>query len=245
MKKIVLTLSSLVFAFGGCQKNPAPIVEKVAQLEKRIEVLEKRLTAPAQPMQPPEQTAAYNLPVGDSKVLGNPAAPVTITYVTDMQCPFCERAHNGFIKEVMKNPDLKDKVKVVFKHFPLSFHKNARPAVYAAEAAGEQGTDCFWQMVDKLYTGQKDLSEENFKKWAQEVQCGKSGKLDVAKWQADFKNNTAKYDGIIKKDMEVVAVAQVNGTPSFFVNGWKLQRRDVDALNTLIKDKNLLAGTKN
>ena len=122
---------------------------------------------------------------------------------------------------------------MVFKHFPLSFHKDAKPASKAAMAAGEQGK--FWEMADKLLANQRDLKPDNFKKWAKEIG------LNVGKFEKDLKANDAKYDAQIKNDMELGSKsAKVRGTPSIYVGGWQLQQRSVDGIKALLKDKKLL-----
>lgn len=251
MKRLVV-FSSLVLLFSmGCQKKDTQITDRVAKLEQRIDLLEKRLSAaPAQQQQPPaqaEQNQAYDLPVGNSYVWGNPNAPVTLVKFSDYQCPFCNRAHESLVEKIFEDPQLKDKVKVVFKHFPLSFHKSAKPASKAALAAGEQGSDCFWQMTKKLYVGQRELTEDNFKKWAKEIKCNnKEGKLvqfDDKKFWSDYTSKDAVYEQMIKDDMELgMSKANVRGTPSFFLNGWKLGQRNVEAVKQLIEEKQLVAG---
>jgi protein-disulfide isomerase len=247
MKKLIFA-GGVIFLFGiGCQKNNPQLTERINKLEKRIEILEKRLTAASANQKPPapaEQATAFKLPVGDSYVFGNPSAPLTLVEFSDYQCPFCSRAHDSFVEKIFEDPQLKNKIKVVFKHFPLNFHKNARPASKAALAAGEQGSDCFWEMSKKLYGGQRELTEENFKKWAGEVKCihkdGLEKSLNAQKFWADYKNHDAKYEKMIKDDMELgMKNAQVRGTPTFFLNGWKMGQRSVDAVKDLIKEKGL------
>lgn len=245
MKRIVYS-SALVLLFSmGCQKTNQQLVERIAQLEKRIEVLEKRLSAaPAQPPAATEQTAAYDIPVGQSYVSGNPTAALTLAVFSDYQCPFCSQAHDNLVTKVLEDPELKDKVKVVFKHFPLSFHKMAKPASKAALAAGEQGSDCFWALTKKLYAGQRELTDDNFKKWASETTCkktdGSNGKLDAAKFWTDYTTKDADYEKAIQADVELgMNKAQVRGTPAFYVNGWKLGQRSVESVKQLIKEKNL------
>jgi protein-disulfide isomerase len=249
MKRLIFgSAFALLFGFG-CQKN-TQLIEQIAKLEKRIELLEQRIKAapaPGAPKQEEPQAQAFEIPVGDSFVWGNPSASITLTEFTDYQCPFCVKVHTDLIEKIQEDPELKSKVKVVFKHFPLSFHKNARPASKAALAAGEQGSDCFWKMTKVLYNKQKELSgeltTEDYKKWASEVQCDQNGKvagLNVDKFVADLKNNDAKYEKTIQADMDLGAnKAQVRGTPSIYVQGWKLGQRSVEAVKQLIKDKNL------
>lgn len=250
MKKLLLLSGAVLLLGMGCKKTDPQIADRIAKLEQRIEVLEKRLSAAPTPQTPPaqqEQTAAYDLPVGESYVMGNPQAPLTLVKFSDYQCPFCLRAHETFVEKIFDDPQLKDKVKVVFKHFPLSFHKSARPASKAALAAGEQGHDCFWQMTKKLYTGQRELTEDNFKKWAKEVRCKqKSGNveaLNAEKFWTDYTSKDATYEKMIKDDMDLgMNKASVRGTPSFFLNGWKLGQRSVEALKQMVDEKGLVAG---
>lgn len=248
MKKLLLLSSVLLLLGIGCKKTDQQIADRIAKLEQRIEVLEKRLSA-APKEQPPaqqEQSAAYDLPINGSFVWGNENAPLTLTQFSDFQCPFCKRAHETFVEKIFDDPVLKDKVKVVFKHFPLSFHKAARPASKAALAAGEQGQDCFWQMSKKLYDGQRELTDENFKKWAKEVKCihkdGKTGPLNADKFWSDYQSKDAAYEKVIKDEMDMgMNKAFVRGTPSYFLNGWKVPR-SVEGIKQLVEEKGLIAG---
>jgi protein-disulfide isomerase len=245
MKKIIALAALFTLLSTSCQKKDDQLTDRIAKLEKRIELLEKRLTAvPAQPPQAAEQTQAYDIPVGKSFVLGNPNAPITLSKFTDFQCPFCARAHETFVEKIFEDPELKDKVKVVFKHFPLSFHQNAKSASKAALAAGEQGSDCFWKMTKLLYNGQRELSEDNYKKWASEVSCKKNdgsvAALDATKFWNDYKNKDADYEAQIAADIKLgTENAAVRGTPSFYLNGWKLGQRSVEAVKSLIAEKAL------
>ncbi len=92
---------------------------------------------------------------------------------------------------------------------PLPFHKNAPAAHAAAEAAHLQGK--FWEMHDKIFANQKDLSPETFVRYAEEIG------LDVEKFKKDMASAAVK-----KRIDEHVARASkvgVTGTPSFFING--------------------------
>jgi protein-disulfide isomerase len=245
MKKLFFAVFVLVFAIGCQKKNSEEMLNKLNDIEKRVVLLEKRTTAPAQNAPSvPEQTEAYDIPVGDSYVLGNSKAPVTLTVFSDIQCPFCEKAHEALVEKIKDDPETKDKVKVVFKHFPLSFHKNAKDASKATLAAGEQGPDCFWKYSRLLFANQRDLSPENYVKWAGEIEClqnGANAKMNVNRFKEDLKNNDKKYEDMIKADMDVgMNKAFVRGTPSLFVNGWKLPARSIDGIKQIMKDKNLV-----
>ena len=237
LKKLVIT-SAVVGLFAACQPpggGSKELVERIEKLEKKVEALEKRGPAAQKPPEaPPPQTAAYNLVAGTSPVLGKKDAKVTLMVWSDYQCPFCGRIE-PMLRDVVNDPDLKDKVNVVYKQFPLSFHQNAKPASKAALAARDVGGDKgFWDLSKKMFENQRDLSPENYSKWAGEVG------LDVKKFEKAIKDNDAKYEDIIKQESEQGAKeAKVRGTPSLFVNGWELRTRSVDGVKQLLKDKNL------
>lgn len=241
MKKFGLALAGVAVFALGCQPPPAggskELTERIEKLEKKVEALEKRPAGKRGKRQPPPpQKEAYKIPIDTSRdaTMGAKEAPVTVTVFSDFQCPFCARV-DPMLQQVVKDPELKGKVNVVFKHFPLSFHKQARPAAKAALAAKEQGDEYFWKMGEKMLANQRALGDENFSKWAEEIG------LDVKKFEQDLKNNDAKYEKQISEDMKQgTTVAKVRGTPSLFVNGWELRQRSVDGVKSLIKEKDMM-----
>lgn len=227
-----LTLAlTAVLLTTGCNNK---LSERVEALEKRVEELEKKPMAAARPQMPPPQEKAYEIPVGMSPVLGKKDAPVSVVIFSDTQCPFCAGA-DSLLREVVKDPELKEKVNVVFKNFPLSFHENAKPAAKAAMAAREQGNDKFWAMLEKLFANQQSLTGDNFKKWAKEVG------LNVSQFEKSLKDNDAKYEEFIKADMDLgTNKAQVRGTPSIYVGGWELRDRSVQGIKDLLRERGLI-----
>ena len=83
------------------------------------------------------------------------------------------------------------------------------PAAMAAEAAGEQGK--FWEMHDKMFENQRQLSDANYEKWAQELG------LNMTKFKADLKS--PKLTKRIKAEQSQVVALGARGTPAFFING--------------------------
>jgi protein-disulfide isomerase len=237
MKTQIISLA-LVGALAACQPpgggGSKELVERIEKLEKKVEALEKKPAGrPAQAEQPP-QTEAYKIPVGDSPILGKKDAKINVVIFSDYQCPFCSRV-DPTLREIVKDPELAAKVNVVFKQFPLSFHKDAKPAAKAALAAKDMGGDeKFWAMSEKLYANQRALTPENFVVWAKEIG------LDGAKFEKNLKDNDAKYEAIVTADTELgQKAAKVRGTPSIFVNGWELRQRSVDGVKAIVKEKNL------
>jgi protein-disulfide isomerase len=146
----------------------------------------------------------------DDPVRGNPRAPVTIVLFSDFQCPFCARV-GPTLEEVQRQ--FGDKVRIVWKHQPLSFHPHALPAAEAAEAAREQGK--FWQMHDRLFGSQRELSPELYERLAKEVG------LDVRRFQAATRSG--KFRARIQEDQQLAARIGAQATPTMFVNGEKVE----------------------
>src|SRR5437867_5655887 len=107
-------------------------------------------------------------------------AKVTIVEYSDFQCPFCSRVYTTVENDVIKIYG--DKVRFVFKNFPLSsIHPWAEDAAVASECAFRQGNDKFWVMYNGLFSKQSEITKENLKDKASEI--GKDGGMDVTKLQ--------------------------------------------------------------
>jgi protein-disulfide isomerase len=182
---------------------------QLADANARIETLEK---TPAKPAVPPvvagrpDPAAVYRVELGDAQTIGPDTALVTIVTFSDFQCPYCARV-GPTIDELRR--EYGADLRYAFKHNPLAFHKNARPAAIAAEAAGEQGK--FWEMHDKLFANSRDLTEKNFIAWAREL------KLDVKQFERDLLSTTIaeRVDRQQRQGNDIGARA----TPAFFING--------------------------
>jgi protein-disulfide isomerase len=154
------------------------------------------------------------IPIGaNDAVWGNRNAPVTIVEFSDFQCPFCSRV-TGTIDQVKQNYG-KDKVRIVWKHEPLPFHKDARPAAIAAQAVlAAKGSEAFWKFHDLAFKNQQALNEDNFAKWAQEAG------VDAGTFQK-FKADPAVAKKV-DEDNDVAKKVGANGTPHFYINGVEL-----------------------
>ena len=117
-----------------------------------------------------------------------------------------------------------DSVKIVFKHYPLSFHKQALPAALASMAAGEQGK--FWEYHDELFLNQSSLSSQKYMEIAENMG------LDIEKFSLDIMRPSLRNK--IEQDVDNAKKAGVTGTPAIFVNGRKLKKRDFVSLSKLI-----------
>jgi protein-disulfide isomerase len=200
----------------GLEQQLVSLGEKVDALSVAVKNIQTA-RPPRRPAPPQEDySTVHEIPVAHSPVRGKKGAPITIVSFEDFQCPFCARFHPA-IKEVLDA--YPDKVNFIIKHFPLAFHKNARPAAKAAFAAGEQGK--YWEMTDLLLENFKNLSSKKI----QEV--AKSLKLNMRKFNKALKKNDAKYEEWINADFELGQEIGVRGTPTFYLNGRKTKARNL------------------
>lgn len=141
---------------------------------------------------------------------GNADAPVTIVEISDFQCPFCSRV-GPTIKQI-KDTYGPQKVRIVWKHQPLPFHKEARPAHEAAAAVHAiAGNEAFWKFHDSAFANQQALTPENFEKWAQ------AAGVDMAKFKEAVASK--KYAAKVDEDMAMANKVGATGTPAFRING--------------------------
>ncbi len=100
-------------------------------------------------------------------------------------------------------------MRVVWKHFPLDFHKDAPLAALASMAASDQGK--FWEFHDKVFTSQPKIQREFLVQYAKEVGC------DPRRFEAALSSSSGK--AAIDADVAEGKSLGVTGTPAFFVNG--------------------------
>ncbi len=143
--------------------------------------------------------------IGDSPVMGAADQKIVMVEFSDFQCKFCASA-NPNLKQFMAKH--KDKVTLVYKHFPLTqAHPEALPAARAAWAANKQGK--FWEYHDTLFANQAKLGEPFY------IEAATKLKLDLTKFNADRK----LADPEIVKDFKLGRQVGVDGTPTFILNG--------------------------
>ena len=152
-------------------------------------------------------------------------APVTIVEFSDFQCPFCKKAHE-IVEEVVKA--YPDKIRLVYRDFPLQFHPQALPAAEAALCAGDQGK--YWEYHSNLFAVDGTLMEDDLKKRAADLG------LDSAKFTSCIEG--ASHEEFIKKSMEAGSALGVTGTPTFFINGRQLVgAKPVEEFKVLIDEE--------
>ncbi len=194
------------------QQNKAQLSELKAQLtriETKLDELKNNQgDAPKPTVRPgrPDPDARYRVDVDSSHSKGPADAKVTVVIFSDFQCPYCKRVEST-LDEVERR--YKADVRFVFRHNPLAFHKDAMPAAKAAEAAGRQGK--FWEMHALLFANNRQLTQENFERWAKELG------LNVGQFKRDM--NDAKLASSIDRDQKAANKVGARGTPAFFING--------------------------
>jgi protein-disulfide isomerase len=141
---------------------------------------------------------------------GSRTAPVTIVVFSEFQCPFCSRVEGTL--EQIRTTYGKDKVRFVWKNEPLPFHDKARPAAIAGQAVfAAKGSDAFWKFHDTAFKNQRELSDDNYVKWAAEAG------VDAATF-AKFKADPAVAKKV-EDDHQLAQKVGANGTPHFYING--------------------------
>ncbi|MDM9384432.1 thioredoxin domain-containing protein [Chlorogloeopsis sp. ULAP01] len=142
--------------------------------------------------------------IGDSPTTGANTPKILLVEFSDFQCPYCAEAHKTLKNLIAKH---QDKVKLVYKNFPLiSIHAEAMPAAEAAWAAQQQGK--FWEYHDSLFNNQKKIGDSLY------VDIAKKLNLDLEKFEKDrqIANN------VIQKDIQLADNLGLSGTPFFIMN---------------------------
>lgn len=133
-------------------------------------------------------------------------APVTIVEFSDFECPYCSRV-NPSIQEVMDTYG--NKVRVVFRQFPLNIHANAQKAAEASLCADEQGK--FWEMHDVMFKEQRSLGTDQLKE--------KAARLGLDATAFNECLDSSRHAEAVAADLEAGSRLGVTGTPALFING--------------------------
>jgi protein-disulfide isomerase len=188
----------------------------------------------------PFKATMAKISLKDQPMRGNPNSSVTIVEYSDFQCPFCGRVYKMVEDQLLK--DYGDKVRLVYKNYPLtSIHPWAEAGAMASACARQQSPDAFWKMYDALFQNQSEINAQNVKEKAEGVIRDAGG--DVAKFDACFDNKTA-LDSLTADQQEATALG-VRSTPTFFINGRRLEGAVPYESFKAALDQALAGGTKN
>jgi len=166
---------------------------------------------------------------------GNENAKVTVVEYGDFQCPACA-AYLPLVNKVFADVG-SSTMRIVFRHFPLAQHVNGMPASKAAEASGKQGK--FWEMHDILFENQIEW-EKSPNPRIKFVEYAKALGLDIDKFSSDF--DSKEVSEKINNDYKSGIAAKINATPTFFVNGEKIENpQTYEQFKKIIEDTALKA----
>lgn len=176
-------------------------------------------------------TTIFHVPVGRSPTLGSPNALVTVVMFQDFQCPFCKRA--AVTIDALRK-EFGNDLRVVFKHNPLPFHKEAMPAAkLAMEARAQKGNAGFWQAHDALFAESR-IDEAVLDQTAQSL------RLNPHAARSAMTGN--RHQAAIEADMDLAKQLGATGTPTFYINGRKLTgAQPIESFRGLVNEVMLAA----
>ncbi len=182
---------------------------QAAKIQGTLLAIQEKIAAPSPSPSPTPGPVDMKKLMDDDAVKGSPDAPVTIVEFSDFECPYCQRFSTQTLPKIDEQYIKTGKVKLVFRDFPLTSHKNAQKAAEAAECAGDQGK--FYEMHDVLFGKGVKGGVDSFKQYAVDLGLNSDSFNDCL--------DSGKYQAETKKDMTDGSAAGVRGTPAFFVNG--------------------------
>lgn len=179
-----------------------------------------------------EDTASGKVPpvTKEDIAVGSPSAKVTLVEYSDFQCPACA-AYHPLVKQLIS--EFEGKMLFAYRFFPIQSHQNAMISAQAAYAAGLANK--FWEMHDMLFQTQNNWANsgnasETFTDYAKKL------KLDINKFKKDLESGETK--NFINNQYSQGLAIGVNSTPTFFINGTKIQNpRTYDDFKKLIQDE--------
>lgn len=143
----------------------------------------------------------------DLRIKGSASAEIFLVEYSDLECPFCKSFHSSAEKVVAES---NGKVAWIYKHFPLEFHPNAKPAAIAAECiAKSKGTNAYWNFIDGVFTDKIKLTDADYLKNA-----GMQG-MTAQEFNTCIKDPTIA--AIVEQNQTEGASLGVSGTPNTFI----------------------------
>lgn len=178
---------------------------------------EQQAVAPQAPAAPNAEDVLPKLTKPHLPIKGEENAKVTIVEFSDFECPFCANFYKDTLPQIQSEYIDKGLVKLDYRHYPLSFHPQAKPLGIAAECANEQGM--FWQMHDKIFDENvagalTSANADTYKEWAGEIG------LDTASFNSCY--DAGRGGDTVDADFTLGSEVGVSGTPTFYINGRQL-----------------------
>lgn len=197
----------------------------VTILVARRELFSSPSTSAIAPPSQPVPVQNWDSISGFGNRTGIESATVTIVEFADFECSVCRRFAISSLKGIRTNYG--DRVALVFRHWPLPYHRFAYPAARASECAADQGR--FYAFHDLLFLKQDSLGLKPWEAFAREA-----GVQDIRR----FSDCTAiaKPVGNIEADIAAARATGATGTPTIVVNGRRFPTPpDSAALDAIVR----------
>lgn len=179
-------------------------------------------------------------------VRGNPNAKVTLVNYDDLECPFCSRMHSTLMQEIL--PQYGDRIKIVYKDFPLSMHPWAIHSANDANCLAIEDGTAYWDFADYVHANQRaigngqDLPKAKAELDRIALDMGKKHGADMTRLQACIKDQPDKQ---LKASMAEGEALGLNATPTMYINGQKLEGAvDPDEVRAILNAQLLAAGVQ-
>ncbi len=169
----------------------------------------------AQPLAPVDREV---LESGSAPVLGPRNSPNSIVVFSDFQCPYCATLSKSLGE--MNISSGAHGMHLVFRHYPLPFHTQARPAAEAAACLAVQDESFFWEFNDYVFSNQSRLGETTFVNAATRTIGSKKKVIDRTRLRDCIDRHASA--AIVDADVHLAEKLGVEGTPTVFVNGVRL-----------------------
>ncbi len=187
----------------------------VSAFQDAVQVSRKELTAQREQAAKKELMSFYSKPLTpqireDESIRGSSNAPLTLVEYTDFECPYCAR---GAQTVTALKALYGDKLRVIYKHLPLSFHPNAFIAAQYFEGIRMQSKELAFKFHDQLFKNQSQIKKGE--KYLKEL--SRSLGVNLNKLSRDIK--AQKVVQRIKEDLKEARKFGIEGTPGFVLNG--------------------------
>jgi protein-disulfide isomerase len=161
---------------------------------------------------------------------GPESAPVIIVGFDDLECPFCGRLHESIFPAITERYG--DKVRFVYKDYPLDMHPWAMRAAVDVNCLGAQSEKGYWNLVDYIHGHASDVGADPKDAKADKTLSRANDQLDkLTKEQGEFqKADMPKLEACLtKQDTSAIDASRkvgealnIDSTPTLFINGDKI-----------------------
>lgn len=171
----------------------------------------------------------------DRAILGSENASVTIVEFADYRCPHCKRFESATKAQLEESGYFENgQVKFHMLHFPVvGPTANSIAAAEAAECAGSQSNDAYWNMHDALFEvqGNIDYSDQSLIDLAEE-----NTDVDIGEFESCL--TSGEYTSRVNEDQNVGEQNSVSATPTVFINGERVPNpMDYAQVEAMIEDQ--------